>query len=528
MMDHQLFSERFFKTASNPFYAGRIALRAAGESLTYGALLSHVAARCDEFQTQGIGDHGPVAPIARVALLQTRSLSLCIDIVSCICAGVSVTILSRGDATQQLIEKLKAINATQLIADDDHRQTAEEISKGLSIPLEIRPSQVARLEKAPLSKEERLPKTPSREREALVIFTSGSTGAPKGVAISQANVASNIHGVSSETGITCEDHFLQVMPLSHTNGLQNQLIMPLALGACVTLCSHFDARKFIDQMAQYQPTVFTAVPTMLQRMLPLEIPARALAKLRMIRSGAAQLAPEVQTQIEKHFGTKVVVSYGQTEATCTNTANSLSGRKIGSVGRALAGQEVAIMRLDNTALLKAGEIGEVCIRGANIAMGFIGEAPFDRSEWYHTGDCGYLDDEGYLFLTGRLKDIIIRGGANLSPRQIEDVLLQHKTINAAYVCGFPDSDLGEVPVGFVETSGDESVNLQEINQHIVECLGRSHQLSKVFKLEQLPTNEVGKIDSKALRRFTEKTEGSDPNMVERTKSTSGAKDKIRS
>ncbi|MEP3265586.1 MAG: fatty acid--CoA ligase family protein [Hyphomicrobiales bacterium] len=504
-MGHQLFSERFFKTATNPVYAERIAIRAAGQSLTYGALLSHVVARCDEFQTQGIGDHGPVGRVARIALLQTRSLSLCIDIVSCICAGISVTILSRGDATQQSIDKLKTISATRLIADDDHRQAAEEISKVLSVPLEIRSSQLPILEKASLSKVVKLPKTPSPEREALVIFTSGSTGMPKGVAISQANVASNIYGVSSETGITGEDHFLQVMPLSHTNGLQNQLIMPLTVGASVTLCSHFDAQKFIDQMAEYQPTVFTAVPTMLQRMLPLEIPARALAKLRMIRSGAAQLAPEVQTQIEKHFGTKVVVSYGQTEATCTNTANSLRGRKIGSVGRALAGQEVAIIGLDDAALLKAGEIGEVCIRGANIAMGFIGEPPFDHREWYHTGDCGYLDDEGYLFLTGRLKDIIIRGGANLSPRQIEDVLLQHKTINAAYVCGVPDSDLGEVPVGFVEASGDAIVNLAEINQHIVECLGRSHQLSKIFKLEQLPTNEVGKIDSKALRRFTEKT-----------------------
>lgn len=523
MMGHQLFSECFFKTATNPVYADRIALSAAGQSLSYDALLSHVVARCNEFQAHGIGDHDPedpldrVARVARVALLQTRSLSLCVDIVSCICVGVSVTILSRGDATQQSIEKLTAINATRLIADEDHRQTAEEISKALSIPLEIRPSQLPVLEKFSLSIEERLPKAPSPEREALVIFTSGSTGMPKGVAISQANIASNIYGVSSETGISCEDHFLQVMPLSHTNGLQNQLIMPLALGARITLCSHFDARKFIDQMAHYQPTIFTAVPTMLQRMLPLEIPPRALAKLRMIRSGAAQLAPELQIQIEKHFDTKVVVSYGQTEATCTNTANSLSGRKIGSVGRALASQEVAIIGLDDATLLKAGEIGEVCIRGANIAMGFIGEPAFDHREWYHTGDCGYLDDEGYLFLTGRLKDIIIRGGANLSPRQIEDVLLKHKTINAAYVCGIPDSDLGEVPVGFVETSGDEIINLEEINQHIVECLGRSHQLRNIFKLEQLPTNEVGKIDSKALRRFTEKTEGSGVKIVERTK-----------
>ncbi|MEP3673530.1 MAG: hypothetical protein ABJM86_11315, partial [Hyphomicrobiales bacterium] len=106
-MGHQLFSERFFKTATNPVYAERIAIRAAGQSLTYGALLSHVVARCDEFQTQGIGDHGPVGRVARIALLQTRSLSLCIDIVSCICAGISVTILSRGDATQQSIDKLK-------------------------------------------------------------------------------------------------------------------------------------------------------------------------------------------------------------------------------------------------------------------------------------------------------------------------------------------------------------------------------------------------------------------------------------
>ena len=492
MPHSRLFSERFFSIASDPTYADRIAITVAEQSLTYRTLLSHVAVRSGELLAQMNSDND------RVALLQTRSLSLCIDIISCLSAGISVTILSRGDATEQSIEKLKAISATRLIADVDHKQAAEEISKALTMPIEIRPSSPLKPDKASL------PKHPDPEREALIIFTSGSTGIPKGVAISQANIASNIFGVSNETGITFEDHFLHVMPLSHTNGLQNQLLLPLALGARITLCSHFDAKGFIDLMARYQPTIFTAVPTMLQRMLPLEIPKTAKSRLRMIRSGAAQLAPEVQTQVEKHFGTKVIVSYGQTEATCTNTANSLGGRKIGSVGRALQGQEVGIRSLDNSTLLKAGEVGEVCIRGPNIAMGFVGEPPFVSHDWYHTGDCGYLDDQGYLFLTGRLKDIIIRGGANLSPRQIEDALLKYETINAAYVCGHPDSDLGEVPIGFVETNGDQALNLQKINHHIVERLGRSHQLSKIFKLKRLPTNEVGKIDKKALQRIIEK------------------------
>jgi acyl-CoA synthetase (AMP-forming)/AMP-acid ligase II len=484
------FPELFWSRVNADTTTDRIALCVGEQEISYRLLGDRVKRRMHAFAASGIvrGD--------RIALLQDRTIQQCVDIVAALCFGVSVTVLNKSDSAANSCQKLDAISVSLLIADEANIAIAKTIADRSRIQLgDATDNQVPN--DVPLTE----PAVPLASGDAMVLFTSGSTGVPKGVAISQANIASNIHGVSSAVPVSFEDHYLQVMPLSHTNGLQNQVLLPLAVGARVTLLSHFEADYFLSAMAEYQPTIVTCVPTMLSRLLEKPIPAEATENLRFIRTGAAPIQPEVQQRVEAHFGTQVVVSYGQSEVTCTNTANPPGNRKIGSVGRVLDGQELAILSLSGEDILPAGEIGEVCFRGTSIAIGLIGSDPFDPTAWFRTGDCGYVDAEGFLFLTGRLKDIIIRGGANLSPRQIESVLLRSDAVHAVSVIGWPDGDLGEVPIACIEPSGILPVDLSKLNKILSESLTRAHQLRDIVEFHRLPLNEIGKVDKQALATY---------------------------
>ncbi len=488
-----------------------IALSVSGRDVSYRQLGELVQHRMHDYSAFGLDKAD------RIALLQDRTIELCVDIVAALCFGVSVAVLNKSDSVAINCQKIEAIGAKLLIADENNAVIAKEIAASTGVDLATRgvhqQSDNLSLMDYP---------NPSPQSEAMVLFTSGSTGEPKAVAISQANIASNIHGVSSAVPVSSKDHYLQVMPLSHTNGLQNQLLLPLALGARVTLLSHFEADYFLSAMAEYQPTIVTCVPTMLSRMLEKPIPAAATSNLRFIRTGAAPIQPEVQQRVEQHFGKRVIVSYGQSEVTCTNTANPPDNRKIGSVGCVLDGQELAILSLGGEDKLPMGEIGEVCFRGSSIAMGLIGSKPFDPAVWFRTGDCGYVDNDGFLFLTGRIKDIIIRGGVNLSPRQIESVLLRSDAVHAVSVIGLPDDDLGEVPVACIEPSGYQPVDLDALNASITDTLTRAHQVQNVYEFHRLPLNEIGKVDTQALTNYVTQCEERRSGVKESVRCTDSA------
>lgn len=480
-----LFSECFWPLTRDPTTANNIALWAENHSLTYDELGKRVKARCANFSAGNLiaGD--------RIVLLQERTLELCVDLIAAVCAGLSVTILGRSESTQISVEKIRAIGAVFLIADKRNIERAEAIAAETGTAIELRDDcdRVSGCCEPPI---------PQAAGEALVIFTSGSTGVPKGVAQSQANIASNIFGVSQKVVVTPDDHYLHVMPLSHTNGILNQILLPLSKGARVTLLSHFSPKDFVAALEEHKPTIFTAVPTILSRLMDLYISREAVERLRFIRCGSAQLLPELHRRVEDYFGVEVLVSYGQTEITCTSTVNPPGRRKIGSVGVVLPLQYVAILKTDSDTELGLGEIGEVCFRGANIATEIIGLRKLDPNSWFRTGDCGYIDEDGYLFLTGRLKDIIIRGGNNLSPQQIENALLHHDAVKSACVIGVPDADLGEVPVACIEPSGLRPLDLADLNILITEKLSPAHRLSNYYTYDLLPQNETGKIDRKEL------------------------------
>jgi len=342
---------------------------------------------------------------------------------------------------------------------------------------------------------------PGPDDAAMMLFTSGSTGRPKGVVLTHANLACNAQGVLAMTGVTPEDRLLHVMPLHHTNGVNNQLIVPFLAGATVVLVDRFEADRVPDLIETFGITYMTGVPTMYSRLLP-HLGGRApFPSLRFLRCGSAPITQDLHREIEAAFGCDLVVSYGLSEATCTSTMNPPAKRKVGSVGQVLEGQQVKLLRPGTIDEVGAGEEGEICIGGPSLMRGYVGdgvEQPFDLG-WLRSGDLGRFDDEGYLSITGRIKDVIIRGGENLSPALIEGALISHEAVQACCVVGGPDADLGEVPVAFVVLWAGMTVDAKVLQAHVVERLKRIYAPAAVHFVAALPEIGVGKVDRKALR-----------------------------
>jgi acyl-CoA synthetase (AMP-forming)/AMP-acid ligase II len=292
------------------------------------------------------------------------------------------------------------------------------------------------------------------------------------------------------------------MPLHHTNGINNQILAPLLAGAETVLIDRFDAMRVSDQIDRYEPTIVTGVPTMYLRMLDHLDRSRPRPSLRMLRCGSAPLTHSQQREIEAGFGVPLVVSYGLSEATCTTAMNPPDQPRAGTVGTILAGQQVRIVMPGTTREAPAGDEGEICIGGPTVMSGYVGshEPNPVHDGWLYTGDLGRLDSEGYLMVTGRIKDVIIRGGENLAPNAIESALATHPLVTDAGVVGAAHDDLGEVPVAFVvPTDPARPPALEELRDHVTRALSRVYAPHRVLVVPALPTNALGKIDKNGLR-----------------------------
>ena len=350
---------------------------------------------------------------------------------------------------------------------------------------------------------------PAPDSPALLLFTSGSTGKPKGVLQSHRGVWLNCRGVVAHTGLGPHDRLLHIMPLHHTNAINNQVFAPFACGATVALAGRFRSEEMPALMARFAPTLLTGVPTMYARMLQQEFPPAALAGLRMARCGSAPITPALHREVEAFLGCRLVVSYGLSEATCTSTMNPPDARRIGTVGTVLEGQRVALLDAEGSPVA-AGAEGEICIGGDALMLGYLGHDGDDpvRDGWLRTGDLGRFDAEGYLSITGRIKEVIIRGGENLSPKLIEDVLCQEPGVAACCVVGQPDADLGEVPVAVVVSrQAGQAPDAEALRDAVRQRLGRIYVPHAVYLSPGLPENAVGKVDRKAVARWVAETAG---------------------
>ena len=338
---------------------------------------------------------------------------------------------------------------------------------------------------------------------AVILYTSGTTGKPKGVALSHANLASNARAAASLSELDRERWNLAVLPLSHSYGL----VMMNAgniLGTRSVLLRWFNPEAVLDAITRFHVQSMAGVPTMYAYLLNYPDADRFdTSSMRSWGSGAAPLPIEIVEPFEKKFGGRLLEGYGLTEASPVVTSTRLSGvRKLGSVGQAIPGVEVAILDNDDR-VLPVGETGEIGVRGPNVMLGYYGlpdeTARTLRHGWLHTGDVGRLDADGFLYVVERKKDLIIRGGFNVYPREVEEVLYAHPAVAEAAVVGIRDALMGEEVCAFVVLKRDTAVGPEALIDFCQSRLAKFKCPREVRFVASLPKNPVGKILKKELR-----------------------------
>jgi long-chain acyl-CoA synthetase len=345
---------------------------------------------------------------------------------------------------------------------------------------------------------------------ALIIYTSGTTGKPKGVLLGHENLAAMCSMIIESISLNETDHSLLILPLFHVNGIVVSVLSPLLAGGRTTIAGKFSASGFFDTVEGVRPTYFSAVPAIYAMLVAQpDGPRPDSSSLRVAICGAAPMPAELIARFEQRFGVPIVEGYGLSEGTCASTLNPIAGqRKPGTVGMPLPGQTVAIMDIDG-ALSAPGQPGEVVIRGANVMRGYLGR-PTETAKtvvdgWLHTGDVGYFDADGYLVLVDRIKDMIIRAGENLYPKEIENALYRHPAVHEAAVVGVPDAVLGEVPVAHVVAAPQATVTVEELIEHCRAELAAFKVPAAIVLTAEMPRNPVGKIDKKQLRLSAART-----------------------
>jgi acyl-CoA synthetase (AMP-forming)/AMP-acid ligase II len=338
---------------------------------------------------------------------------------------------------------------------------------------------------------------------ALLIYTSGTTGRPKGVMLDHANVRATAELVLRWFDMDTDTRCLLVLPLFHVNGIMISVVSPLLAGGSTFVAERFDTDTFWATVERVRPTFFSAVPAIYSRLVSRAGPQPDTRTLRFVICGAAPMPRELISEFEQRFGIPLVEGYGLSECTVCCTANPVQGlRKAGTVGLALPGTEVRVVD-EKDQPLPVGEAGEVVVRGPSIMRGYLRRpdesAQTLRGGWLHTGDVGRFDEDGYLTLVDRFKDLIIRGGENISPKEIENVLYTHPAVLEAAVVGRPHPVLGEEPVAFVALRPGCDVAADDLAEHSRASLARYKVPRAVFIDEALPKNAVGKISKPDLR-----------------------------
>ena len=346
----------------------------------------------------------------------------------------------------------------------------------------------------------RLPGRSEPDDIALVLHTSGTTSRPKIVPLTHRNVCASARHIGETLSLEPDDVCLNVMPLFHIHGLVAAVLSSLAAGGSVVCTPGFNALKFFGWLDEARPTWYTAVPTMHQAILgrvDRNADAIARARLRFVRSSSASLPPQVMAALEAAFRAPVIESYGMTEASHQMASNPLPPRprKPGIVGIA-AGPEIAIMDEDGT-ILPQGAVGEVAIRGPGVTLGYEANPEANAKAfvngWFRTGDEGTLDEEGYLQLTGRLKELIKRGGEQVSPLEVDGVLSEHPAVAQALTFSIPHPMLGEEVGAAVVLREGMNCTERELRDFAAQRLADFKVPRKVVFLPEIPKGATGKL-----------------------------------
>ena len=402
---------------------------------------------------------------------------------------------------------LTDLNVKALLMPHGLDSTARSVAARLDVPVidvEILPKKPAGVFRLIGNKKNVATSTEGRfagpDDIALVLHTSGTTSRPKIVPLSHRNICTSARNISKALQLSAEDRCLNVMPLFHIHGLIGAVLSSIFSGASTICTSGFRSVAFFGWMDDFRPTWYTAVPTMHQAVLGQAGDQRdtvSRARLRFIRSSSAPLPLKVMGELESLFGAPVIESYGMTEASHQMASNPLppGERKPGSVGLA-AGPEVAVMD-KSSRLLTSGETGEIVIRGANVTSGYENNPEANAEAltegWFRTGDEGYLDEANYLYITGRIKEMINRGGEKIAPREIDEIFLEHPAVAQAVTLAVPHATLGEdVATAVVSRGGEDAIEAQ-LREYAFSRLADFKVPSQVIVVDEIPTGPTGKL-----------------------------------
>ncbi|CAN7156737.1 acyl--CoA ligase [Rhizobacter sp. LjRoot28] len=404
---------------------------------------------------------------------------------------------------------LTDLRARLLIVAQGSKSAAVDVARRLAIPiadLVVAPDAPAGQFTLEPREADRRFEAPARagpaeaDDTAMVLHTSGTTSRPKIVPLSVANLAASAAHIRTTLRFTPSDIGLNIMPLFHIHGLVAGVLAPVSAGSQVFCTPGFHALRFFGWMEEARPTWYTAVPTMHQAILArARTHADVIARhpLRFLRSSSSSMPPQVIRDLEATFGAPLIEAYGMTEAAHQMASNPLppAVRKPGTVGMA-AGPEMAIMGADGR-LLGPGEVGEIVIRGPNVTAGYESNAAANaeafQGGWFRTGDEGVADDEGYLRITGRLKEIINRGGEKISPREVDEILMDHPAVAQVVCFGMPHPKLGEEVAAVVVLRDGHAATEHELQGFVSQHAADFKVPRKILFMDEIPKGATGKL-----------------------------------
>jgi acyl-CoA synthetase (AMP-forming)/AMP-acid ligase II len=495
---------REFQTVVSLLSGGRDEATAIGapaqKGLSYSALRALAGGTIDRLNSLGIGRDD------RVAIVLGNGPHMAAAFVA-VAAGATTAPLNPSYRAEEFEFYLSDLQAKALLIERGVDSPARAVAQKLGVPtLELCPDAergAGAFTIEPLvTMSGKAAATGAAETGdiALILHTSGTTARPKMVPLTQRNITASAGHILNTLRLSPDDTCLNVMPLFHIHGLMAAVLASLAAGAQVCCSPGFNPLKFFGWLDEVQPSWYTAVPTMHQTIL-----ARAdrnpdaldRSRLRLIRSSSASLPSAVMAQLEERFRAPVIESYGMTEASHQMASNRLppGERKPGSVGVA-AGPEIAVMD-EQGELLPGGSVGEVVIRGPNVTGGYAANpeanAKAFTNGWFRTGDQGVLDEDGYLRLTGRLKELINRGGEKISPLEVDEVLMDHPAVQQVVTFAMPHDALGEEVAAAVVLREGQNVTERALKDFAAERLADFKLPRKIVFLDEIPKGATGKL-----------------------------------
>ena len=475
------------------------ALSAPGrQPLSFGALRALIVDTVAALNGIGIGRND------RVAIVLPNGPEMAAAFIAC-ASGVTSAPLNPSYRADEFEFYLSDLNAKALIVEAGSTSPAVEVARKLGVRIvELVPQPDAGAGAFTLSLAPGAAVAhggfAQPDDVSMVLHTSGTTSRPKIVPLSQRNLAASAQNIRDTLKFRPDDCGLNIMPLFHIHGLIAGVMAPLAAGSQVFCTPGFNALKFFAWMDEAKPTWCTAVPTMHPAIASRASKNLDIIKrhpLRFMRSSSSSMPPQVIREAEEIFGAPLVESYGMTEATHQMASNPLppGARKPGTVGVA-AGPEVGIMAEDGT-LLPRGDTGEIVIRGPNVTAGYESNpkanAEAFQNGWFRTGDQGVMDAEGYISITGRLKEIINRGGEKVSPREVDEILMDHPAVEQVVCFGMPHAKLGEEVAAAVVLREGQQASERDLQAFVSARAAEYKVPKKILFMDEIPKGATGKL-----------------------------------